>query len=111
VDEKQLAGVRAQIVETAERLREALGDESRSGGLWWVLWDWYGYYYLGQSGAELRGLSFRQKLDEWLLCVRATVDGAPVVAFMSGSTTTSCIRKFCAACEQHEVKWYEDRYA
>lgn len=97
--------------ESLEGLAAQIKEERHKEIVYWAEWEWFLWGYLSQFGMECRGFSFRQKLDEWLLCLRVDGEGGAQVAFMSSSTTTGCVRKMCNALRTGEVRWYEDRYA
>lgn len=83
----------------------------RERGYWWVVWAYLGWAYFAKNGAELLGYSFSQRYGEWLLVVKAKVDDARVVGFMSGSTPTSCIEKVLTRLDVGEMRFTPDKFA
>lgn len=47
---------------------------------------------------------------EWFVVVRAYEEGAPVVAFSSGSSFVECVRLFCTRWVNGDLKWKADQY-
>lgn len=65
---------------------------------------------LSQNGLRFKGVSFRQKVDQWLLSVKAREGDTPLVVFVTANTTTSCVSRFWNLFEDDRLGWVRDKY-
>lgn len=66
---------------------------------------------LSEFGYGYRGHSFRQNKQDVRLTVKVDSRGIPLVAFITGKTTTHCVRKFLDKLGEDDLRWSNDRYA
>lgn len=108
---QQWNGTKTHLDNIETLIRGALPEERYAGAAAVVIWHFGGWAYLAKNGADLRGWSLSHRQKEWLLCVRATVDELPVVAFMSSSSTTGCFRKMLERLDDGSIRFYPDKFA
>lgn len=65
---------------------------------------------LSQSGMRFLGYQLRQRDGQYLLMVKATDRGTPLVAFLTSATTTGCVRLFISQLEGDRLTWNKDKY-
>lgn len=111
MDMKQWEAIKRDVDDITSTYHSTFSENGLAEGLYALLWETRAWAYFVKCGAELVGYSVRHKEDEWLLVSRAILDGTQVVAFMSGSTTTSCMRKMLRRLEEGTVKFYPDKFA
>lgn len=70
----------------------------------------YGRSILFKNGYILKAWGVRQKGDQQLLHVKVTESGTPLVVFLTGETTTSCVRRFWDLYEDDRLTWVRDKY-
>lgn len=63
------------------------------------------------EGVEIRGESFKLGEPMSLLVVKATVQGAPYVCFVSGLSRLACYKIFLRRLQEGTVEWRPDQYA
>jgi hypothetical protein len=56
------------------------------------------------------GFQCRQCTNGWLLMVKITDHKVPLVAFVSGQNTTSCVTKFIDLLDRRELTWNRDKW-
>ena len=75
---------------------------------------WKGCHYvvnlLEDEGLEWRGYSYRPRVPLGLLVVKATMDRAPVVCFVSARTLTNAFRIFFRELREDRLQWVPDKY-
>jgi len=97
-----------QVIEKARIEREAFAMQM--GLLWlWLTVEWG--VELRQSGDDLRGFSFSQKPNGWLLCVRLVQDGIPSVVYINRVYPSDCVRKLNEKWLAGTLTFFPDRYA
>lgn len=111
MDMKQWKAIKKDVDDIVLRYRNVFSEDGLVEGVYALLWETRAWAYFVKCGAELIGYSVRHKDDEWLLVSKATLDGTQVVAFMSGATTTSCMRKMLHRLEEGNVRFYPDKFA
>lgn len=75
-----------------------------------LLWSLYGQNVLSQFGMGLSGWVFRQYRTHVLLTCKVLESGTPLVAFVSGSSTTGCIEQMFDSLYSERLKWQKDKY-
>lgn len=70
----------------------------------------YGQKVLSQNGLRYRGFQLRQRGDQWLMTVKVTEDGVPLVGFWTGATTTACVAMFVRHLSEDTIRWNRDKY-
>jgi len=63
-----------------------------------------------QNGWSIQGCSFSEKGTNTMLCVKATEDGIPQVAFVTERFPTRCVIAFCRMWLENRVRWYPDKF-
>jgi hypothetical protein len=77
-------------------------------------WSWLTVAWgqeLRQSGDDLRGFSFSQKSNGWLLTVRLIRDGQPQVVFINRLYPSDCVSKLRKKWLDGTLSFFPDRYA
>jgi hypothetical protein len=76
------------------------------------VWFWQHLYGdLSEYDAVFRGVTIRQQEEYVLLVLKVFLAEVPHVVFISGSTTTSCMRKLRDKLRNNEVNFVVDKYA
>lgn len=94
-----------------DRIQEAHDEAVAVAGCdwWWLTVD------LGmemrQKGDDLRGFSFCQKVNGWLLCLRVVRDGVPEVVYINRVDPSACVRKLRYKWDTGTLTFFADRYA
>ena len=71
----------------------------------------YQYDWFVNSGYSLRGFSFRQRDGRWLLTVKVSESGTPLVVFVTAENPTDCVYRFYSLAFEDRLSWVRDRYA
>lgn len=111
MNKQQWDGVMASKDDMVAKYQDSYDGTAWAEGVWWLIWEFFGWSYCAQLGAELQGYSFSQRGREWLLCVKVVVDGTPQVGFMTDATTTGCVKRLLYKLETGTLVFYPDRYA
>jgi hypothetical protein len=74
---------------------------------------WYAVYAFDEHvnlNVEWTGCSFSQKDGSVLMVSRREEQGIPQVAFITGRTTTDCIRIFRRRWAEGTLEWFRDKF-
>ncbi len=100
-----------------EAMRDYLGTLELPNGIksddvmaWWMGCQ-YVVNLLDDAGLEWKGYSYRPRVPLGLLVVKATLEMAPVVCFVSARTLTTAFRIFFRELREDRVQWVPDKYA
>ena len=96
------------VTERANEEREAFALEMGKHWLWLTA-EWG--IELRQTGDDLRGFSFSQKANGWLLVVRLVQDGTPSVVYVNKVYPSDCVRKLHEKWIAGTLSFFPDRYA
>lgn len=92
VFEKQLATVATELVKFDQGLERAADDG-------WLL-----------SGLTVRS-PMRAEQGDWLITIRAVIDGTPSVAFAGSEDLIGALRAVAARWNNRSLKWRDDEYS
>lgn len=70
----------------------------------WEYWLTWGH------GAELVGLSFKRRDNDWLLILKAVHNERHVVAFCTGQDSMDALKNAAYLCARKELRWKKDKY-